>query len=63
MPVEASYRVIWKDADDGTELKSEQRTGYISFDVAVEEADKNFDGYIFDVENVGNIISRLNMIH
>ena len=56
VPVEASYRVIWKDADDGTELKSEQRTGYISFDVAVEEADKNFDGYIFDVENVGNVL-------
>ena len=55
VPVETSYKVIWKDTE-GNEIQSEERKGYVSYDVKVKEADKELEGYKFDTENVGNVL-------
>ena len=55
--VEANYRVEWYDTE-GEPLKTpETRTGTVGETASVTDEDKVIDGYTFDAENSGNILS------
>ena len=56
-PVQATYTVEWYDVD-GESLKGpETRTGTVGSKVEVTNFDKIIDGYTFDENNQGNILS------
>ena len=52
---EASYTVTWYDTEEKT-LNTETRTGIPGETVAVTEADKTLEGYLFDAENSQNVL-------
>ena len=52
---EASYTVTWYDTE-GKTLNTETRTGIPGETVAVTEADKTLEGYLFDAENSQNVL-------
>lgn len=55
--VKASYQVVWYDTE-GVVLKGpDTRNGTVGSKVEVTDADKIIDGYTFDKDNQGNILS------